>query len=381
MTASTTSLTVPPSAARICLTSASDDRAQLQRRCGPIGPLRSAVGLRSIDTITDALRRTLPRLMPPGSGERASAGSPVSVDWGEQVADRGVRQQLQVARLPPRRPLLDLGLLHLRGVVQEHRQQVGARHPVDHAVVDLRDQRPAPALEPLHDPHLPERLAAVEVLGEDPPGQVAQLLVAAGRRHRRVPDVVQDLEVGVVHPDRPPQLQRHHPHLLPVARDQRQLAGHHPDDVAVGGRRALEDRDVADVHRVVVVLDREKGRVERVHPVHRETSVGTLSLRRRRHRRDLIPRRPPSTGDRQMGSKDRPKETKKKKLKKAPVPKTSRNQRIAGARHTAAGTRPGLGSSREGFSSGRGCSRPWQPPKSTTAAPHPRPRSRRSRRP
>ena len=41
---STTSLTVPPNALRIFLTSDSRDRAQSQRRCGPIGPLSDDVG-------------------------------------------------------------------------------------------------------------------------------------------------------------------------------------------------------------------------------------------------------------------------------------------------------------------------------------------------
>ena len=58
-------------------------------------------------------------------------------------------------------------------------------HAVHERVVGLRDQREAAALEALDEPHLPERLRAVETLGEDAADQLAQLLVAARRSAAR----------------------------------------------------------------------------------------------------------------------------------------------------------------------------------------------------
>ena len=66
----------------------------------------------------------------------------------------------------------------------------------------LADDREAVAVEALDQPELPERLAAIELLGEDPRCQVAQLLLRAGSRQRGLPDVVVEVEVGVVDPDR-----------------------------------------------------------------------------------------------------------------------------------------------------------------------------------
>jgi hypothetical protein len=70
-------------------------------------------------------------------------------------------------------------------------------------------------------------------MGEHPARQVAQLLGAARPRHRGVPDVVEDLEVLVVDPQRQAELQRHAAHPLPVARHLRELGQQQPDHVPV----------------------------------------------------------------------------------------------------------------------------------------------------
>ena len=69
-------------------------------------------------------------------------------------------------------------------------------HAVHQRVVGLRDQREAAALEPLHDPDLPQRLRAVEPLGEDAPHELAQLVVAAGLRQGGVAHVVVEVEAS-----------------------------------------------------------------------------------------------------------------------------------------------------------------------------------------
>ena len=107
---------------------------------------------------------------------------------------------------------------------EHHRHQVGRRDAVDHAVVDLREQRPAVLAQSLEHPDLPERLGAVEALGEDPRGRAPQLLVAAGRRQGAVAQVVGEVEVRVVHPDRAAEAERDEADLLAVARDEAQLA-------------------------------------------------------------------------------------------------------------------------------------------------------------
>ena len=94
------------------------------------------------------------------------------------------------------------------------------------------------------------------------PTSLRSSLSPPGRRERRVAQVVLDVEVRVVHPDRPPELQRDELDLLAVARDQVQLGVHHRHDVPEGRRRALEDGDGRDVHVGHVVLDVEERRVQ-----------------------------------------------------------------------------------------------------------------------
>ncbi len=54
----------------------------------------------------------------------------------------------------------------------------------------LGDDREAVAREALHEPDLPQRLGAVQALGEDPPGQALEGRVVGGLGQRSVADVV-----------------------------------------------------------------------------------------------------------------------------------------------------------------------------------------------
>jgi len=65
-----------------------------------------------------------------------------------------------------------------------------------------------------------------------------KLSVTARGRQRRAPDVIGDVEVAVVDPDRPGQAERDLADLLPVARDLRQpgLDGRQQRLVAQAGR-------------------------------------------------------------------------------------------------------------------------------------------------
>ena len=84
----------------------------------------------------------------------------------------------------------------------------------------LVDEREAAALDPVDQPHLPQRLRAVEALGEDPGRQGPQLLLVAGGRERGVADVVVEVELRVVDPLRPALAERDEAQLLAEAGDQ-----------------------------------------------------------------------------------------------------------------------------------------------------------------
>jgi len=68
--------------------------------------------------------------------------------------------------------------------------------------VDLGQDGEAVAGQALDDVALPERAVAVERAGDDPGDELLDLLVRAGWRDRRVPDVELEVEVGVLDPER-----------------------------------------------------------------------------------------------------------------------------------------------------------------------------------
>ena len=72
----------------------------------------------------------------------------------------------------------------------------------------------------LDEPALPQRLGPVELLGGDPRGELEQVALGAGRGQRRVTDVVLEVEVRVIDPQRSPGVERRRRQLLPVAGNQ-----------------------------------------------------------------------------------------------------------------------------------------------------------------
>ena len=144
--------------------------------------------------------------------------------------------------------MLGLGRLRDRLDVEQDGRDVDAGDAVDERVVGLRDQREALLAQPLDEPQLPERLGPVELLGEHPRRHPAQLFLVAGRRQRRVADVVAEVELRIVDPERPAGLDRREGELLAVAGHEVQPALDVLEQVVVARRRALEDRHRADVH-------------------------------------------------------------------------------------------------------------------------------------
>ena len=197
---------------------------------------------------------------------------------------RGPGRQPGGGGLGGHRPVVGDGRRRLGREVEDHAVQVGARDSVDHAVMHLRDQGPAALGESFGHPVLPQRVIAVEPLRHHPGHQIGELLVPAGRRQSGAPDVVPDIEVRVLHPDRPSEAERHRAQLVAVARDPRQAPGQVSQEFLMGGCWSLEHRDRGDRHRHVrvSVLRIDKHGVQRVQPVH-----DGLLTRPRRARRML----------------------------------------------------------------------------------------------
>ena len=135
--------------------------------------------------------------------------------------------------------------------VEEVDEQLGARDPVDRGVVDLADERDVAVVQALHDVDLPQGPGAVERHPDDGPRQVGQLAGAA-RRGEHVPaDVVVEVEVGVLDPQRVVQPERHLHHPAPERRLAHQAVGHERLQVLerVRGRhrRRVDDRGDRDV--------------------------------------------------------------------------------------------------------------------------------------
>jgi hypothetical protein len=159
-------------------------------------------------------------------------------------------------------------------VEPHHRgHQVDARHSIDHAVVHLGDHREAVVLEPVDEPHLPERAVTIELLRHDATGQPLEAPDVAGHGQARMAHVIVEVEPGVVDPHRMRE-ERHPRELLakprvPLQRAFRHRADALDVDAAVLRAQGLrvEDADRADVHVDVGVLEGEKSGVQSRQPL------------------------------------------------------------------------------------------------------------------
>ena len=150
-----------------------------------------------------------------------------------------------------------------RGVrVEQHGRDVEGLDAVDERVVALGDEREAVALEPVDERELPQRLRAVQSLGEQPAREVLQLLLAARRRQAGVAQVVAQVEVRIVDPDRPALVERDVGEALAEARDEVQARLDQLAQLVVGRRRSVEDGDGRDVQTRPGLLEVQERRVE-----------------------------------------------------------------------------------------------------------------------
>jgi hypothetical protein len=203
-----------------------------------------------------------------GGGEAAQAAQHAA-RAADPAADL-VRRQLPRAGLRP--GLEGPGLRHgsIGSGSEQELHQVHAAAAVDHAVVHLRHHREVlAAFDALDDPHLPQWPRVVQRLTHDPAGDVLELFVAAGGRRGQVSEVVPQVEVGGVHPDRV-LLQRRVGQLLPVARDlmqdplDRRAEGLQVDTARRAAQRLqLVQAEAGDVHGRVLVLHDEELAIHR----------------------------------------------------------------------------------------------------------------------
>ena len=173
-----------------------------------------------------------------------------------------------VAGLRIRKPRVGLGRRFGVAVeVEEDGCYVNSGDAVDEAVVGLGDEREAVPLHAIDQPDLPDRLAAVKALREDPRGERSQLILAARGREGGMADVVVEVQVGIVDPDGATLSEGDEAQLLPEARHQVKPRGDVVAELLVGGRRALEQGRRGDVHVGGAVLQVEEGGVQPAEPV------------------------------------------------------------------------------------------------------------------
>ncbi len=164
------------------------------------------------------LARVLHRV---GDGARRRPGAlEVEVDAVAQGLDQTRPDPLRLrprALVPVARRRLGVGGAGAVPVGHRGEDRVAA-DPIGHGVVQLEEQRRAIAGQPVVDARLPQRPAAVErrlVGGTD----LAQQLRPLAARHRVVPQVVVDVEGGIVLPVRQGQVQRRVAHALRQTRN------------------------------------------------------------------------------------------------------------------------------------------------------------------
>jgi len=120
----------------------------------------------------------------------------------------------------------------------------------------------APVGKTVDEIGLPEWVSLIHRRLEEGIDELVELFVPAGRRQGDVPKVATDVEVRVVLPARPIQIEKRAERPLAVAPDGAQALGHRRPE---GGKRKepVEKCDTADVEPLVRLLVVEKRRIER----------------------------------------------------------------------------------------------------------------------
>jgi hypothetical protein len=193
-----------------------------------------------------------------------SAGATNDLGRAGGPFDQSLAEHLGVGGLGAWRPAARwVGLLRrVGGGVEQDRGYVNPRHAVDQAVVGLRDDRETVVLETVDEPHLPQRLRAIEALREHAGGEGQELLFRSRGGQRRVADVVVEVEPGIVDPARPALAEGDEAKLLAKPRDEVQAGLDVGAKVVERGCRALEERGRGHVHVRRASLEVQEGCVE-----------------------------------------------------------------------------------------------------------------------
>ena len=160
----------------------------------------------------------------------------------------------------------------------------------------LREDREAAALDALHQPHLPQRPVAPQMMREHAPGEHLQLSLATGRRQSGVTHVIPQIKPLIIDPTRPRLAERNHRQPLPITRHQAQTRIDMRQQPLIPRRIAGKDQHTRHMHVRRRVLQIQKRRIKRTkpvlaHPIRHDTPTSPpapqapeepLSRRRRR---------------------------------------------------------------------------------------------------
>ena len=138
----------------------------------------------------------------------------------------------------------------------------------------LGEDREAVAFDSLHEPHLPQRPVAPQMVGEDASREHLQLVLAPRRGQRGVTHVVAQIEVLVVDPARAGLGERNLRQALPIARHQAEARVDVRQQPIIRGRVSGEDQRTPHVHVRRSVLQMQERCVERTEPIPGHLTVG-----------------------------------------------------------------------------------------------------------
>ena len=151
-------------------------------------------------------------------------------------------------------------------------QQVRGGHAIDTGVVHPEQHRDLAVGQPLDDPHLPQRLAAVQWDPSDVRAEIGELLLTTGRGHRHPVHMPFDVEIAVLDPHRMVEVQDRVPHLSTERRQRTdpslQLVAHLRERITPLHRLGIQLDQPDDVHQLRPRLQIQEGRVKTTQPFH-----------------------------------------------------------------------------------------------------------------
>ena len=169
------------------------------------------------------------------------------------------------------------------GQVEERRHHLRPRHPVDDGVVHLGHQGEVSSLQPLDHMELPQWPAPVERSRGQVGDQGRQLGPPARRRKADPAHVVVDVEVGIVDHRRVLEPEGHLDHPLAERRHQGQPVGHQvadaPEAHSPVHRGGVEDQRTQDVQVGGGRLEGQEGPVQAGQTLHPATGPSIRSRR------------------------------------------------------------------------------------------------------